>query len=100
MSPTWTPEQVFAMMAVERAKNQSRMEAIRIVRDAIQMADLWYVNRYAELKREMDIGLIGPEKNTRHKVNYDVWLAGHVKEVLLRELHDESPRIDDDETNQ
>lgn len=105
MSGVWTPEEVARVMAAEKekrfyAKNESmrpRVDAIRVVQEAVRMADLWYVNRYAQMKRDLEIGLIGPKESHGHKVNFDVWLAAEVRHVLLRELHDESPIREDEE---
>jgi hypothetical protein len=109
MDMMWTPEQVARIMDAEKErayyrkyqKEAPRLEAIRVVHDAMRLADIRYLNRVAEIKRDMEIGIIGPDGQP-HKTSREAWLAAEVKYSLLKELNDESPIREDyeNETNQ
>lgn len=102
MSEVWTPEQVARVMDAEREKlwyqryheEKPRLEAIRVVHEAIKQANARYINRLAEVKRDMEIGIIGPTGQP-HKQNREAWLAAEVRYSLLKELNDESPMRED-----
>lgn len=98
----WTPEQVARMAAEEqmaafKRKNPAaaeRMEIMQLIREAFRKAHERYVLRYAEIKRDFELGLIGPEGQP-NKRRRDEWVAEAVRRSLLRELHAESPIVND-----
>jgi hypothetical protein len=98
----WTPSQVAKMMADERVaafrrkypETAERMEVMRIVYDAMKAAHTRYVELFARMQREFEIGLIGPTGQS-HKTNREAWLAAEVKNAYLRELYAESPLSED-----
>lgn len=98
----WTETKVARLAAEERVnalrrKNPAlwkRMEATRIVQDAVRLANERYWLLYTQLQRELNIGLIGPASDA-HKTNLDVWLAAETKHRYLRELYDESPIMEE-----
>lgn len=107
MSTMWTGAQVTRIMERERAEvlkkkleqlavNRGRVEATRVVHEAMRLANIRYVNRLAEVKRDMELGLIGPEGQP-HKQNREAWLAAEVRYSLLKELNDESPIKEEEE---
>lgn len=102
----WTPEEVARMAAEERIAafkrkypaTAERMEVMKIVHDADTKAKARYLLRLADVRRDFELGLIGPvgQPNKRRR---DEWVADAVRQSLLRELNDESPvrREDEDE---
>jgi hypothetical protein len=100
----WTEDEVARLAAAERVdvlrKNNptmwKRMEATRIVHEAMRLANERYLVMFAEMQRDLDIGLIGPTGQP-HKTNRSAWLAAEVKHRYLRELYLESPIMDEEE---
>lgn len=98
----WTPEEVARMAAEERVNTLKRtnpalwkrMEATRIVHDAVRLANERYMLLYTQLQRELAIGIIGPAGDA-HKTNLTVWLSAEVKHRYLQELYAESPIMED-----
>jgi hypothetical protein len=97
----WTAEQVAELAAEERVEafrrkypeTAERMAVMWIVREAMKKAHDRYVELYARMKRDFEIGLIG-YNDTSHKMESTAWLAAEVKRAYLRELYLESPLVD------
>lgn len=105
MSQMWTSDAVARMMETERDKAsrdraerlRPRIDAIRVVDEAMKKAHLYYVNRYAMVKRDFDMGLIGPSQHNAARTCNEAWIAAEVRRRLIDELNDESPIRREDE---
>lgn len=87
--------EVFKKKLEQRAVARGRIDAMRVIHEAMQVANARYTKMLAHVKRDFELGIIGPDGQPK-KFDRRQWIACEVRARLLDELYNESPIREDE----